>query len=147
MDPVLTSRATVAKGMKGHPAMTMNIELHHRNCSLSQAQEARIMHQLDALGGKMNQFPEPTANLRLEQHDMQRRVTADLRLQMGPGGQHLISHQAAETADRAALLAIQDVERQLERELSHMRRQHTFGVPSRRMPAGLRPNPPAAKSK
>ena len=126
--------------------MTMHIELHHRDCPLSPDQEAHITRQLQTLGHRIEHFPDPLADLRLERHEMQRRVTANLRLQLSPNGQHLISHQAAETADRAALLAIQDVERQLERELSDMRGEHTYGVPSRREPAELRPNPPDGKS-
>lgn len=127
--------------------MTLNSQLHHRNCPLSPDQEARITRQLEDLGHRLDRFPEPMADLRLELHREQRRVTADLRLQLGPSGQHLVSHQAAETADQAALLATTDIERQLERELSAMRREHTYGVPSRRLPGELRPNPPEGKSK
>lgn len=127
--------------------MTMNIVLHHRNFELSPEVETRIRHQLETLGRRVASFPDPLADLRLEQHDMQRRVTADLTLQLGPNAQHLISHQAAETADRAALLAIDDVERQLERQLASMRNEHTYGVPSRREPESLRPHPPGHKGR
>jgi hypothetical protein len=122
--------------------MTLHIELHHRACPLSPDQEERINRQFETLALRMEHFPEPLANLRLERHEMQRRVTADLILRMGPSGRELVSHQAAETPDRAALLAVQDVERQLERELSTMRGEHTYGVPSRRLPEDQRPNPP-----
>lgn len=122
--------------------MALQIELHHRHCPLSPDQEERITRQLEALGSRMEHVSEPVADMRLEYYDQQRRVTADLRLQMGPGGHHLISHQAAETADRAAFLAVKDVERQMERELSAMRGEHTYGVPSRRLPEEMRPNPP-----
>ena len=53
-----------------------------------------------------------------------------------------VENRAAETADRAAFLAVKDMERQMERELSAMRGEHTYGVPSRRLPEELRPNPP-----
>ena len=76
---------------------------------------------------------------------MQRRVTADLRVQLGPLAAHLISHQAAESADLAARLAVEDVERQLERRLAKQRGQPTYSVPSRRLPEALRPHPPESK--
>lgn len=125
--------------------MTMSIILHHHNFELSPAAETRIRHQLETLGQRVSSFPDPVADLRLEQHDTQRRVTADLTLQLGPNAQHLVSHQAAETVDRAAMLAVDDVERQLERQLASMRNEHTYGVPSRREPEALRPHPPGRK--
>lgn len=121
--------------------MTMNIALHQRDLELSAEIENRIRHQLERLERRVESFPDPQADLRLERHDAQRRVTADLTLQLGPNAQHLVSHQAAETPDKAALLAIGDVERQLERQLASMRGTHTYGVPSRREPASLRPHP------
>jgi ribosome-associated translation inhibitor RaiA len=124
-------------------AMTMQIELRTRNCPLSPQEEKRVRHQLDALGHRVEQFPEPHATLDLKEHGTQRRVTADLRLQLGPQAQHLISHQAAETPDHAVVLAVQDVERQLERVLSSMRGDAAFGVPSRREPVEQRPHPKA----
>jgi hypothetical protein len=45
----------------------------------------------------------------------------------------------AETADRAVHLAVRDVERQLERRHATQRGEPTYGVPSRRLPAELRP--------
>lgn len=125
--------------------MTMNIVLHHRNFELSPEAETRIRHQLETLGRRVSSFPDPLADLRLEQHDTQRRVTAELTLQLGPNAQHIVSHQAAETADRAAMLAVVDGERQLERQLASMRNEHTYGVPSRREPEALRPHPPGRK--
>jgi hypothetical protein len=71
-------------------------------------------------------------------------VAVDLRLELGPLGSHLISHQAAETADRAVRLAVEDVERQLERQLAVQRGEPSFGVPSRREPTSLRPSKLAA---
>lgn len=127
--------------------MAINIVLHHRNLELSPEVENRIRHQMETLGRRVASFPDPLADLRLEHHDLQRRVTADLTLQLGPNARHIVSHQAAETVDRAALLAIDDVERQLERQLASMRNEHTFGVPSRREPEALRPNPPGQKGR
>jgi hypothetical protein len=126
--------------------MAMQIELRTGTCPLSPDEERRIRHQLDALGRRVEQFPEPLATLDLKEQGTQRRVTADLRLRLGPQGQHLISHQAAETPDRAVVLAVQDIERQLERRVSSMRGKAAYGVPSRREPKEERPHPPGGKA-
>ncbi len=123
--------------------MTMQIELRTRHCPLSPQEEKLVRHQLHALGRRVERFPEPIATLDLKEQGTQRRVTADLRLQLGPQAQHLISHQAAETPDHAVVLAVRDVERQLERRLSSMRGEDAFGVPSRREPDEERPHPKA----
>jgi ribosome-associated translation inhibitor RaiA len=125
--------------------MTMQVQLRNRHCELSPDEEKRIRHQLDSLGRRIEQLPAPLANLDLEEQGTQRRVTADLRLQLGPQGQHLISHQSAETPDRAVVLAVQDIERQLERRLASMGGESTYGVPSRRLSKEQRPNPPPKK--
>jgi hypothetical protein len=44
-------------------------------------------------------------------HADQRRVAADLRIELGPLGHILVSHQAAETPDQATRLTVEDVER------------------------------------
>lgn len=92
----------------------------------------------------MEDRPEPKAVLVLTKHSAQRRVEADLRVQVGPLGSHLVSHQAAQTPDQAVHLAVTDIERQLDRQLATMRGDPSFGVPSRRLPKHLRPNPPEA---
>lgn len=60
-------------------------------------------------------------------------------MKLSPLGSHLISHQGAETVDRAVRIAVEDVERQLEREHAMQRGEPSFGVPSRRLPSNLRP--------
>jgi hypothetical protein len=54
------------------------------------------------------------------------------RVQLGPLGPTLASSQAAPTPDRAAHLAIQAIERQLERLVAGQRGEPSYGVPSRR---------------
>jgi ribosome-associated translation inhibitor RaiA len=108
--------------------------------SLSAADERRLQHQLDGLERRLVHHPEPTAVLVLTGHGRQRRVEAELRVQLGPLGGHLISHQQAETVDRAVHLAIADVERQLERQHAAQSGEPSFGVPSRRQPTALRPS-------
>jgi hypothetical protein len=69
-------------------------------------------------------------------------MEVDLRVQLGPLGAHLVSHQRAGTTAHAVRLAVEDVERQLERRHADQRGEASFGVPSRREPAALRPNAP-----
>ena len=51
----------------------------------------------------------------------------------------MVSHNSGETAEQAARLAIEDVERQLERYMATLRGEPAFGTPSRREPRDLRP--------
>jgi ribosome-associated translation inhibitor RaiA len=121
--------------------MTVPLEtiVRTQGLSLTQVQERRVQHQFDALQRRLVHHPEPTAVLVLTGHKNQRQVQADLRVEMGPLGGHLISHQQAETVDRAVHLAIADVERQLERQHAAQSGEPSFGVPSRRLPRELRP--------
>jgi ribosome-associated translation inhibitor RaiA len=100
----------------------MNTTLRTEQVTLSKLQEQRILHRLHALGRRLQHFPEPKAELVLRSRPTQRHIAADLRVQLGPLAAHLISHQQAETADHAARLAVEDVERQLERRLASLRR-------------------------
>ena len=117
------------------------VDVRH-GLTLTPDEQRRIEHQLEALERRLVHHPEPTVKLEIELHPDQRQLGADLRLQLGPLGPHLISHQSAETADRAVRLAVEDLERQLERRLARQRGEPTFGVPSRRLPKQLRPSQP-----
>ena len=114
--------------------MTLMIDLRARHCPLTEDQERRIRHQLDGLAKRVEQFPDPVATLALREQPPQRRITAELRLRLGPHAGHLVSHQEAETPDHAARLAVDDIKRELERRLSMQRGDASFGVPSRRLP-------------
>lgn len=122
------------------------VDVRH-GLALSPDEQRRIEHHLQALERRLVHFPGPTAKLAIELHPDQRQFRADLRLQLGPLGSHLISHQAAETADRAVRLAVEHLERQLERRLARQRGESTFGTPSRRLPKQLRPSPPTADTR
>jgi ribosome-associated translation inhibitor RaiA len=102
--------------------------------TLSAAEEARLRRLLAALERRLVHHPSPVAEIGLTQLDGPRRVEVDLRLRLGPLGAHLISRQAAATLQRAARLAIDDIERQLERQHAEQRGEASFGVPSRRRP-------------
>jgi hypothetical protein len=94
--------------------------------------EQRIEHQLDALEQRLMHHPAPIAELVLTGHAMQRRVQADLRIQLSPLGAHVVSHQSAPSTDQAVRLAVEDVERALEHKHADQRGEPSFGVPSRR---------------
>ncbi len=119
--------------------MSLQTRIDARGVRLDESDQRRVQHHLDALARRLEQRPEPTAILALEPPADQRRMCADLRVELGPGGPTLVSHQAAETIDRAVALAVDDVERELERHVAGQRGEASFGVPSRREPERLRP--------
>jgi ribosome-associated translation inhibitor RaiA len=121
-------------------AFEANIE--QRGFAMDPLVERRVRRRLASLGRRLAHHPEPRAVLRLWLRKDQRRYDADLRVRLEPLGAHLVSHQHAETPDRAARLAVEDAERQLERRVAGQRGEPTFAVPSRREPRRLRPNPP-----
>lgn len=121
--------------------MALETSLELRDLALDEGEEQRIYRHLRSLERRLTKRPAPRAVLLLKGHAAQRRVEADLRLQVGPLGSHLISHQWGETAGQAVRLAVEDVQRQLERLVATQRGEPTFGVPSRRLPKQLRPNP------
>jgi len=125
-------------------ALTKKVET--RNMVLSIVGERRIEHQLQRLEQRLTHYPEPTATVVLTSHAAQRLTQVDLRVQLGPAGPHLISHQAAETADHAIALAIDDVLRQQERHRSALLHEPSYGVPSRREAREHRHQPVAASS-
>jgi ribosome-associated translation inhibitor RaiA len=119
--------------------MAMESIIRTHGFRLSAIDEGRIEHHLNRLERRLVHHPEPSAMLVLTQHRSQRQIEVDLRIELGPLGSHLISHQGAETVDRAVRLAVEDVERQLERHHAQQSGEPTFGVPSRRLPRSLRP--------
>ena len=122
--------------------MALDIILATHDCPLGADEEGHVRGQLERLGERLAHFPAPIATAVLKRHDLQRHTEVSLRVELGPHGGHLVSHQTAETAIHAVRLAVEDVERQLERRLSRQRGEHTFGVPSRRLPKSSRPHPP-----
>lgn len=122
--------------------MTLGITLETHDCPLSPDEDRHVRHQVEGLGKRLTHFPEPIVTVVLKRHELQRRVEVALRVELGPLGAHLVSHQAAETPEHAVRLAVEDAERQLERRLAKQRGEHTYGVPSRRLPKADRPHPP-----
>lgn len=112
---------------------------------LQPSEQRYIDHQFDLLDRRLSHYAQPTVVLALTGHPGSRLVEADLRVQLSPLGNHLISKQAAETVDRAVRIAVKDVERQLERRHATQRGEPAYGVPSRRLPASLRPSSVSAE--
>lgn len=121
--------------------MALNSTVSAEGFALTDEERRRVDRRLAALEKRLVKHPEPKAVLRLVAYPGPRRIEADLRVQLGPLGNHLISHQQAETPDLAARLAVADVARQLERQHAAQRGEPSFGVPSRRLPRQLRPQP------
>jgi ribosome-associated translation inhibitor RaiA len=122
--------------------MTSSIQLEVQGLTLSDVDQRRLRAHLRSLERRLKNRPAPAAVLVLHQHADQRRVEADLRIELGPLGPTLVSHQAAETPDLAIRRAVEDIERELERQVSGQHRDASFGVPSRGEPRRLRPHPP-----
>lgn len=122
--------------------MAMEIVLKTGELELTSTEEERVRHQLASLERRLIHHPAPQAMLHIVAHRAQRQMEVDLRVQLEPHGIALISHQTAETADRAVRLAVEDVERQLERRHAEQRGEPAYGVVSRREPRSLRPAPP-----
>ena len=121
--------------------MPMEVQLHKRGITLTRLEEERIQRHTKSLEKRIEKFPDPRLELAIEDQAPPRGVRVDLRLALGPLGGHLISHQEGQAADVAVKAAINDVKRQLERRLSNQRGESSYGVPSRRFPSELRPNP------
>lgn len=121
--------------------MALNVELHTGDEPLAEQQDIRVRRHLRRLEERLVHFPEPSAILTLRRQPAQRRVSVDLRVELGPMAGELVSHQAAGTPDHAVRLAVEDAERQLERRLATQRGEPTYGVPSRRLPKEARPHP------
>ncbi|MCS6801760.1 MAG: HPF/RaiA family ribosome-associated protein [Chloroflexota bacterium] len=125
--------------------MTLRYVLHQNGLKMSEAEKERFIRHFDGLEARLRHFPEPIVEASVTEHPAQRRVELNLRVSLGPLGGHLVSHQSAETLDKATRLAVSDVERQLERRLAKQRGEPTFGQPSRREPRSLRPHPPGRR--
>jgi hypothetical protein len=114
--------------------MTLTITLERHGVPLTTTQEQRVRRHLSALGRRLVHRPEPIAVLSFAGPNGRREIEASLRVRLGPLGPTLTGSQAAPTPDRAAHLAIQAVERQLERLVAGQRGEPSYGVPSRRRP-------------
>ena len=126
--------------------MPLNTRIETINLSPTDPERRRIDRQMRGLARRLAHYPESQAVAVLTEHVGQRQIEVDLRVQLGPLGSHLVSHQLAETADRAVHLAIEDVERQLERHNASLRREASYGVPSRRPPTWRQPGIPPLES-
>lgn len=121
--------------------MALDIQIHTGNYRLTPAAERRILRHLKSIEQRVTHFADPVARLRIGEQRLPRLVQVDLRVALGPREADLISHQAAETPDHAVRMAVEDIERQLERKISQLRGEESWGVPSRRLPKSTRPHP------
>lgn len=95
-------------------------------------EDRRIDHHIDAFAPRVKHYPEPRLHIVLDRHQRAPHATVETRLQLGPLGPSLISHQQGASFDQAVKHAIEDLEKQLERHVAKQRGEPAFGVPSRR---------------
>ncbi len=117
----------------------MATELLTPKTHLSPESAKRIQRHLDSLEKRLTKFHNHDVTLTIKDKSTERRFTADALVSLGVDGIELVSHNQGETADLAARLAIEDIERQLERHMATLRGEPSFGTPSRREPKDLRP--------
>jgi ribosome-associated translation inhibitor RaiA len=117
----------------------MAIELLTPKTHLGPEAERKIQRHLDSLEKRLVNFKNHDGTLTVRDKSTERRFTADLVVATGVDGVELVSRNASETAEQAARLAIEDIERQLERYVATLRGEPSFGTPSRREPKDLRP--------
>ena len=117
----------------------MPVELHTPKTELSQDSEKRIQRHIAGLERRLVNFPTALISLTVRDRTTERRHTVDLRVNLGVDGDVLVSHQSGDSAEHATRLAVEDVERQLERYVSGLRGEAAYGTPSRREPRDLRP--------
>ena len=119
--------------------MTLNTEYRMRGLTLSKLEEERIQRQVASFEKRIANFPDPRLELAFDEQTSPKTIKVDMRLALGPLGGHLVSHQEGPSADTATKSAFDDLKKQLERRLANQRGEATYGVPSRRLPADLRP--------
>lgn len=107
-------------------------EVVYRTEPATPEEERRIEHHIDAFAPRVKHYPEPRVHFVLDRHQRAPHATVESRLQLGPLGPSLVSHQQGASFDQAVKHAIEDLERQLERHLAKQRGEPSFGVPSRR---------------
>lgn len=117
----------------------MSTELLTPKTHLSPDAEKRVQRYLDGLERRLTKFHNHTVTLTVRDRSTERRFTADALVALGVDGVELVSHNNGETAEQAARLAVEDIERQLERYVATLRGEPSFGTPSRREPKDLRP--------
>lgn len=116
-------------------------EVVYRSQPATPEEERRIERQIEAFARRVKHYPGPRIHLVLDRHERAPHATVQTRLQLGPLGPSLVSHQQGASFDQAVKHSIEDIERQLERHLAKQRGEPAYGVPSRR--SVKRPNPGA----
>lgn len=123
--------------------MAVGVLLETHDCPLSPDEERHIRHHLERLGDRLDRLSEPLATVVVTRHERQRQIDVALRLELGPLGEQLTSHQVAGSAPQAVRLAVADVQRQLAHRLAG-----TWGEPTYhpRLPRSSGSHPPESSS-
>lgn len=121
--------------------MTADVYLHKKGVELSKTEEERIDRQIEALETRLKNFKNPRIDVTIDGSHAPQETGAKIQVSLRVDGKVLASEEKGVSADTAVKAAMQDVKRQLEKEVAKLRGEDTYGVPSRRLPDDLRPNP------
>src|SRR5581483_1195921 len=112
--PGLLARLPIRRSLEVEPpganprrmVMAPRIALQSHGVHLSEAAERQIDRQLRGLERRLVNRPDPEVVVVLKGYPDRRQFEADIRVLLGPLGHHLVSRQTADTAARAARLAV-----------------------------------------
>lgn len=119
--------------------MAVSPTITNRSVDISEVEQKRVDHSLDSLAKRLASFANPSIELTIDDAELAGSIEASLRVMLGVRDIVLRSTQTSRTTDHAVKLACDDIKRQLERSLSVLRGDATYGTPSRRNPEHLRP--------
>lgn len=119
--------------------MAVTPTIVNRAGDLTDVEQKRIERSLESISRRLENFTNPSIDLTLAKSKQAGSVDAALRVVLGVRDTTLRSTETSKTADHAVKLACDDVKKQLEKAVSELRGEDTFGTPSRRNPEYLRP--------
>ncbi len=119
--------------------MAVTPTIVNRTGELTEVEQKRIDHSLEAIGKRLANFSNPSIDLTLANSKEAGSIDATLRVGLGVRDIILRSTDTSRTADHAVKLACDDIKKQLEKAVAELRGADTYGIPSRRIPEHLRP--------
>ncbi len=119
--------------------MAVSPTIINRADELSEVEQKRIDRTLESLAKRLTNFNNPQIDLTIEKAQQAGSVDATLKVVLGVRDTILRSTETSRPADHAVKLASDDIKKQLERTVSELRGEDTYGTPSRRNPDHLRP--------
>lgn len=119
--------------------MAVTPTIVNRAGDLTEVEQKRIDHSLEAIGKRLANFTNPSIDLTLAKATQAGSIDATIRVVLGVRDTTLRSTETSRTPDHAVKLACDDIKKQLEKTVAELRGADTYGTPSRRNPEHLRP--------